>query len=366
MRKWIELILCLYPLLGYSQMYESAILQQIGIQLHLDAVCKSTLRDTTLVITHKKYPVRIDVDTSHVITHVGYKVFQDSISIYPTEIERFIERYMLQLALPNPNGIPHVQQMKDDGVTFNAGSYSDVLKIDWSDSLQVVSLTDLEKGYAFTIAKNKDTIAQFVFPKDVQLIRGLDKTEVDQSLFSKAKWNTSRYQYVIDTNAIQHIRLAPFDVIPGSYYLSDQLTNNVYVQKKNGEYTLLYSPYLCPKQTLQNIMLYGCDTPINLCVEHHRYGYNRVVDTIPLNVWINLAYEDGCTPYWGVEKYNAETISGSYIWVNEPLGYLHVLFVEFPIRTLWGKDNIVRCSLHSYVRMSNVTDLFYDTKHSIY
>lgn len=364
MKKWIVILLCLCPLFGYSQLYESVCLQQMGSSLHLNAKCDSTMRDTTLIVEYKRHPVRVDVDSNHVITHIGYRIFPDTLSLFQPNIEQFVERYALSLALPNPNGISAAQQMIDDGVSFSAGTYSDFLNIDLHDSAQTVSLTEAEKNYCLTLYDKGAIKTQFIFPKDVQLIRGKDKTEIDRDLFGRAKWNANRRALAVDSAAVQDIRLLPYAIMKGNSYLSEQLTSNAYVQKKDGRYVLLNAPYVFPKQTLQNIMLYGSDNPINLCMEHHRYGYNKVVDTIPLNVWINAACDDGCTPYWGIEKFNTEVISGAYIWVNESLGYLHVLFVEFPIRTLWGKDDVIRCSLHSYVRMSNVTDLFYEMKHT--
>ncbi|MBQ7530271.1 MAG: hypothetical protein IJT12_01015 [Paludibacteraceae bacterium] len=364
MKKWFIILLCIYSVVGYCQVYESSRLQQMGSALRLAEICDSTFADTCLFLTYQKCQVRVNIDSDHVITHIGCAIFPDSLSLYPKQIETFIERYMLELVLPSSHEIPNVQKMQDDGVWFSEGTFGDIIGQNFLDSTVSTSLTESDKGYCFAVISNEVVKARFMFPKDVQLIRGKDKIELDHELFAQHLRN-EKPALVIDTTRLKSIPLAPFMMAQGTCYLSDQLTNTIYLHK-NQNLRILSSPYVFPKQTLQNIMIAGSDSTIVVRMEHHRYGYNVIADTISLNAWQNIAYNDGCIPYWGVENFNTETINGSYIWVNESLGYIHVLFVEFPIKTLLGKKDVVRCSLHSYVRMSNVTDLFYDTKHTLY
>lgn len=365
-RRIIFIVLCAYAVNGYCQMYESALLRQIGTSLSLNDIYAPSMRDTSLFVQYHNHPVRIDIDSNHIITHIGYSIFPDSLELYSHIIERFIERYSLELTLHSIHKKSANQKMRDDNVRFKVGTYADLLRIDWKDPTQTVSLEATDKYYSFTIYNKRGITTSFEFPKDVQLIRGKDKVEIDKGLFMASNWNSCKHVCYIDTTMLQSIPLAPFKIIRGNYYLSDQLTNTIFVNKFSTGYGLLDSPRTYPKQTLQNIMLYGSDYDINLRIEHHRYGYSRVADTIPLNVWINLAYEDGCIPYWGIERIDADTIYGSYIWVNESLGYIHILFVEFPRQILLGRNDVVNCSLHSFVRMSNVTSLFYNTNHPIY
>lgn len=364
MKKWLVILLCSFATIGYCQVYESSRLQQMGSAVRLAEICDSTLADTCLLLTYQKCLIRVNIDSNHVITHIGCAIFPDSLSLYPKQIEAFIERYMLELVLPSSNGIPKMQKMQNDGVWFKKGTSWDIIGQNLLDSTVSTSLTEYDKGYCFSVLSNEVVKAQLMFPKDVQLIRGKDKIELDRELFVRPL-RDDKPIVIVDTTQLKSIPLAPFTVAQGACYLSDQLTNTIYLHK-NHNHCLLFSPYVFPKQTLQNIMMAGCDSTILVRMEHHRYGYNVVADTISLNAWQNIAYADGCHPFWGIESFNTDTIKGSYIWVNESLGYLHVLFVEFPIRALLGKKAVVRCSLHSYVRMSNVTDLFYDTKHSLY
>ena len=123
MRLFVYIILCAWSVGIYGQIYESARLQQMGAALNLNYIYDSTLTDTCIFTRYQKYPVHVIIDKNHIISHIGYKIFDESISVGSKIIEHFIERYTLELAMPNPNGKSQLQRMKDDNVRFNIGTY---------------------------------------------------------------------------------------------------------------------------------------------------------------------------------------------------------------------------------------------------
>lgn len=73
-----------------------------------------------------------------------------------------------------------------------------------------------------------------------------------------------------------------------------------------------------------------------------------------------LAYceEEGCVPFWGVEKFHNGKLEGALFIYNQDQGYDHVLKIDcIPQEVIEGKGSITaRASL--FVPTNNVNNLF--------
>ncbi len=145
-------------------------------------------------------------------------------------------------------------------------------------------------------------------------------------------------------------------VLPGGSYLSKDVTRNVYPDSAlNPVWDSAY-----PRESLANLFIFPSDrygeVMMEVTVLKHEYGEKEQL-TVPVASLLAAMENEGCTPYWGVEKMEDGTLEGALFLFNSRRGYDHVLRIECrPEEVIGGKGTIKgRASL--YIPTNNVDNL---------
>ncbi len=335
----------------------SDISRAIGI-VTTDSTDFHTLTDSTFSYKEKK--LHIKADEYGEITHIGYKLFNDSIVILQKEnipIYDFVERYLLELDLMLDGRKP-LERLKWDRVTLVKGSVEMLSKINANTPVSIEEIP--RRMFRLTwIVDEKDVI--LTFPSDCQLIRGADIVELENMAETDIPkiMPLTRDEIIEDWSAFQSQQSQELYVIEGGYFISELVRGDVFLKKRNGELELLCDRNN-PTNSVSNIMVTGMfERIIPMTMQLKKYG--RITDSLDVSLqqFITFCKKDGCKMYYGIEKMNAEEVIGSIFAYNEKLGYNHILYIEFPLEILCRKEKTCRSTANMYIPLQNMKEEFF-------
>src|SRR5574344_1257552 len=319
---FIVIVILLNLYCSNAQQYSSITLKNIGINL-INRGC-----DITRSGTHKERGILYEVrrDANGIITHIGKPILNRSITnISPSPIYDFIERYVLEMNLIAP--VDRELQLKDDKVSLNMHSISFV------DTTCMMSLTTNEKAIKVEWNKNKKNISTMVFPKQYELIMGMNKIE-SENAFKDNLVNSNIPQNVpqqMDTTTIFKTENPNVFVQHNGYYLiKDMKSDNYYLKDMLGELTPLYNGNF-PAETLSNLFNSIVSGDYTLHIEQNLYGYKKKTFNVSLNKFTSYCTQTGCCQYIGIESIKEKNIKAVIVYVNKYLNYNHLLYIDADI-----------------------------------
>lgn len=186
------------------------------------------------------------------------------------------------------------------------------------------------------------------------------RTEIENDLISKLKRNGAKRKSFgsVDKEKLEAYGEDLF-ILPGKYYQNKEITRNIFFVSDSALTPVWSKDY--PLESLADLFLYPSDkygdVKVKLTVLKHEYGEQETVE-VPLQRMMAVFEQDGCIPYWGVEKFSDGNLEGALFFYNQPQGYNHVLKIECnPADLMEGKGEIkARASL--YIPVNNVRNLY--------
>lgn len=170
-------------------------------------------------------------------------------------------------------------------------------------------------------------------------------------------WNEA-----VDERSIVDDELEPYGkelyILPGDTYRNKNISNSIYL-KKDSTLSLVWDKAY-PKESIANLFIVKSEeyhnTPIKLKMIMHEYGEQEDVTTTAGRL-IAAARNEGCEPYFGVEKEDSTNLQASLFLCNKDKGYVHVINISCkPDEVIGGKGKVnARASL--YVPTNNIQNL---------
>lgn len=343
-------VMCL-PLVVLSINYSSSSLENIANKLELGRKIPQG-KDTTLYIPFRNRKIVVRTNTNRV-NHIGLYLFDEvHRQSFDSQICDFIERYVLEALINLPDDKPIKKKLKEDNISFSKGNIEYLTYLDSNNQEISLTIDYQQKFILFSVLQNKNLRCQMVIPKNYELISGKSIIESERDLFSDMGAQCEVKQINTNELSFKCIELPTILVTNSTYFLTDQLSNSLYFNKKDT--SLLFDPFLNYRQSIANIMLLGHSNNYQLDIKYHVYGNKTISHKQSLNCWIALASGQGCTPYWGIIESNPEKIKGAYYWYNQTIGYAHIMTVEFPVKKLTQKNAELKTVLYPYVRITNI------------
>ena len=104
-------------------------------------------------------------------------------------------------------------------------------------------------------------------------------------------------------------------------------------------------------------------TPLENCgivlhVEHLKYNFASADYDFRLSSFLASCIRDGCIPYVGIETVTDEAVTASLFLVNGEKQFNHVLKLSIPKEVFTDHTGQITGTLHTYVPMGNVSDLY--------
>lgn len=151
--------------------------------------------------------------------------------------------------------------------------------------------------------------------------------------------------------------------LPGPYYnLRCVNASTYYISGADSLTTPVFSAEY-PAESMANLFILpvaqAFDTPMTVTVLKHEPGEKETVETT-VGDFVEHCRQEGCTPFWGVEKIGGEELQGALFLYNAAKGYDHVVKVTCRPAELFGGEGAVAGRVSLYVPTKNVKTLFND------
>lgn len=317
----------------------------------LEPAIEGLVKDTAncdTIVDYNGYKVHI-VKTGGQVAHYGLNLFND-------EVKKSMGKDILNRI---ENGLLNLSLSKDK---------DDVSVMIVSGDLKILKNITPETSHSITNSNSRDLTVEWVtdkgnvkvsMPLNYQSIKGGSRTDIEQTFISnikKQKKQRSMVPFNLET-------AEPYGedtyIIPGYSYQNKDITRNIYLTNDsvvtpiwdvNFPLESIANLFICPNDCYGNIEL-------NITVLKHEYGEQERF-AVSLDRFLAYCEEEGCVPFWGVEKFNNGKIEGALFLYNQGQGYDHVLKIDCePNAVIEDKGSInARASL--FVPTNNVNNLF--------
>lgn len=302
------------------------------------------------VISVKDFPVRI-IKKDGDMKRIGLDLFTDEIkSSFDRELLESLETTLAYKALG-------IEGDNVADIELIAGTLADFKGI----TPQTVCSISNENAKSMSVEwidGNKKTAVRMSV--SYQTVRGASRAEIERNFIDAVKNDRGNRKPVANFSLTD---VEPyggtFYVIPGGIYNSKNINRNVYLESDTILTPVWDSDH--PLESMANLFIladgkYG-NNAVKMTVMKHEIGDRETVN-ISVNQLLAYCERDGCTPFWGMEKYEDGKLEGALFLFNSSQGYVHVFrIICNPKDVIAGKGDIkIRASL--YVPTNNVDDLF--------
>lgn len=332
-----------------------------AMQLHLpDSLGINVHNDSTWNFQGK--PLRIRTNAFGDVSHVGYKLFDSSLTenYDPQILLDFIERYALEQDV-RIEGQDLAEEAARKNIAFAAGN-AKLLSLHTPD--MGISIQETERrGFVVEWGTGKKRI-KMAIPADYQVLCGTNAIELENLLernllktpvqILPADSLPSRWQQATISEAGNYI------IASNGKFLSDQIRSDLFLKKSGKGAKIIIDPAK-PQQSANNILLTGCtEKPIALDLTLNKYGHKKSVIHTTLQQFLRFCELEGCQPYLGFKSKDGETIKTTLFAVNQKMAYNHTLSLEFPLSILRDGSGTVRGELYAYTPLQNITEDFFN------
>jgi len=308
----------------------------------------TTLSQCDTLINIQGYLVHLIMENNN-IKEVAFNLFTDEMkSSMGKELLESIESKLAQTAL----GL-ETEGMAE--ITFKKGSVADFKEISHMANCSISNTN--AKNITIDWNKGKTVIT---LPVSYQTVNGGKRSDIEQKFIDDVHIYNGNREHQLTLNikdAEPHGK--ELYVIPGASYQNKNITQNVYLESDSIITPIWDDKY--PLESISNLFIYPsdkyCNPNVKLTVLKHEIGDKETV-TVTLNHLMSYCEKTGCTPFWGVEKFEQGKLEGALFLFNRNQGYDHVFKVTCtPNEVIDGKGTIeMRASL--FVPTNNVNNLF--------
>ncbi len=311
-------------------------------------------------------------DSLRRIDHIGLSLFPESIvRENPSPVYRFVERYLLELYLPQEQPTPE-QRLKEDNVTLHfpsnpGGSLRDDIarhlpRLDEHTSLLV--LTDNHR-YSVSIYRGERALFVMRFPIRYELLWGMNKVEAENGFYEALlRYRPPRATAVPPLAAAQASALQPDGdgclVLTGDSYVIAAVNNDRFYRLAPDGTCRPVLDRTHAEESLRNLFLMpDLSAGITASVTQRMYRRRTLQFDIPLHHLLSFCRTAGCQAYVGIETCTAERVTGTVILLNPSLGYCHQLYFETDIGILdHPRRHKMSLELYAFVPTHNIGNLF--------
>jgi hypothetical protein len=290
------------------------------------------------------------------IDHIGLALFPKEMKdLTPSPVYDFLERDLLERHLSNLDGeLKH--KLQSEHLTFVVGNANTAFSFNGSENFSEERV-DLKK-YRATWTRNGREVLKISFDMDIEMLTGCNAIELEEVFLRRLK----RHQLIDTSNDIDILpEKGKAYVAKGDSFLIKEMRNDLFFEKDNSGWHLSDNADV-PSKTLPNMMLstqFRGNPTLQLTID--KYGYETDKATVPYKHLLNMAIEDGCTPYFGIKERKEDgAYTGTLMLVNRRGGYVHMLTTVVPVETLNNKGTgSITGRLYVYIPMHNVSDKFF-------
>ncbi|MCH5318645.1 MAG: hypothetical protein J1E38_02920 [Paramuribaculum sp.] len=205
-----------------------------------------------------------------------------------------------------------------------------------------------------------DVAFKVVVPVSYDLAKGGSRADIENRFISSVKKARGQKPKspVIESHNLQAYGDS-LEMLQGSSYQRRAINRNLYFNVDT-----LMSPVWDanhPVESIANLFLNPSDIYGNVAMDvrfvKHEYGEQETLTT-DVNSFLAAAEQDGCTPYWGLERFENGKLQGALFLYNWSQGYDHVLKIELVPEDIIAGRGTVKARASLYIPSNNVKNLF--------
>lgn len=296
----------------------------------------------------KGYDVHIRKDQGE-ISHIGLNLFTDEMKRSTDKsLLDFVEEALLAKVL-------NVNNEVYDRLVINKGRLSDFSSL--SPQLDCYLTNNNSNSLTIEWPLGEGCVS-VTMPLNYDILSAGSRAEIENDFITKIKtFKGSRHSF----EPIDTLKLEPYGenkyIYTGPSYHNMYITRNIYLNSDN------ISPVYeiqSPVESIANIFVYPSEISdsiqVDLTILKHEYGEKESF-SISLNKFLAACEDDGCTTYWGIEKYENDVLEGSLFLYNKYRGYDHVIKVECNPRAVLNKQGRIQARASIFIPTNNVQNL---------
>ena len=303
--------------------------------------------DTTCDI--KGYEVHIIKDRGE-ISHLGLNLFTDEMKRSTDKsLLDFVEEALLARVL-------NIKSNVYDRLVINKGVLTDF------------SLLSPQSDYSLNNSNSKSLVIEWplsdrcvsvTMPINYDVLSSGSREEIENDFITKIKnFKGSRISF----EPIDTLKLEPYGgdkyIYAGPCYNNMYITRNIYLNSDN------ISPVFdaqSPVESIANLFIVPSEISdsikVDLTILKHEYGEKETI-VLSLNQLLAASEDDGCIPFWGMEKYEEGILEGSLFLYNNFRGYDHVLKISCKPEEIFNNKGSITARASLFIPTNNVQNLF--------
>jgi hypothetical protein len=307
--------------------------------------------------------------TDAVLSDMGILLFHETRErIYAPPVYDFIERYLLALLLKS-GAKEQRWMMREDFVDLKANGRD--LPTDRLSIAQVVSAIqdssvfwlrgDSSHFRAQWFINDKNvTDFEIRFPKQYDLILGSDKKVLAKGFRAAIEAFAYRKTPATDISGVFSPYLPTQDIFadPGDSFLIPQMKNGRFLQKQGDTFGYLFNERM-GTESLQNLFSHADEMErhieLSLTVKGYRTDDSFNLDLDRLCAWMKV---QRCMAYMGVETQTNDGYTGTVMYINRDLMYMHLLYYIFPTAAFKRDAVPVHATLYPFIPINNIATLY--------
>lgn len=292
----------------------------------------------------------VDSETK-VVTHLGLPLFKKDAEYPYNHICRFIERFTLYAQLLPP--IERKLLLSDNKVKM------DVAKVAAVDSTMNFTIDSDETTFNVSWSNCKMS-----FPKNFQLIMGVNKKESDMLFYRKLMNFCQTHQEYVDRRIPIAIPSdsASYIVENGDCYIIREVNSNRYYLNIGDDKRIPIYGEKYASESVVNLFQQLVNSSINIHISQNLYNYKRDNYTLPLSTFTQYCGAEGCRTYVGIEDENNDMVKAVIVYCNDFFAYNHLLYVEVDRKVLREQKGEINGVLYCYIPTHNLKNLFRNGK----
>lgn len=345
---------CSFENNAHALSFQANYLEIVAKHLKFDKL--DTLEIGSNIIFYQDIPVIVIKNEAHVVTHIGYKLFDYSLrSEHPSPIYNYIEYALLDHKLHFSDNPFTYKDLK-----FISGSWKDVEAINEATPFQIEAIQDRYYILTWFLSNSKKVSLQF--PINYERLSLVNRKELEQNIIRDLRRFRQKELKQIDIskkNLIYNENGVAFK--EGDTYLSSEINSNMYfLESDSSTMSLIYSSEY-PLETIANLCVAAdcMEVPDSVEILFVKYDYTKEDLTVRIADFIGFMKDEGCVPFWGAEFIDEDIIEGALFLYNRDKGFNHVLKIEAKTKDIATGKRTFKATAYLLSPTTNVRDLNY-------
>lgn len=301
------------------------------------------------IVEHGGFMVHI-VKKDGRIRHCGLNIFSDEMkSSVDRDLLNYIEKCLLAKALD-------INEDKYGKLVISKGAIGDFKIISPESACEVKISNSKHLSAEWNIGKKTVSV---VLPVGYDTSSNGSRSEIENDLISRIRsFDGTRQIFKISNPDNLEPYREEMLIYPGSTYQRKDITRNTYLNSSD------LSPIWdvnYPLESIANLFLfpskeYG-ETQVNLTILKHEYGDKDILE-VSVSKLLAVFEEEGCIPYWGVEKFDNGRLEGALFLYNQRKGYDHVIKIECVPEDVIVNSVKIKARASLFIPTNNVQNLY--------